>query len=70
MSAAEGAFLYVLRCNDRSLYVGTTRTTLELRLAQHNSGIFGGYTAARTPVTLGIRSGSIALPTPSPLSVS
>ena len=52
MSAPEGAFLYILRCNDRSLYVGTTRTTLELRLAPHNTGAFGGYTATRTPVTL------------------
>ena len=46
----EGAFLYILRCADGSFYIGTTRTAL--RVAQHNAGTFGGYTAARLPVTL------------------
>jgi predicted GIY-YIG superfamily endonuclease len=32
--------------------VGTTRSTLENRIAQHNAGIFGGYTESRRPVTL------------------
>ncbi len=48
----EGAFLYILRCSDGSFYIGTTRTTLEIRIAQHNSGAFGGYTATRLPVKL------------------
>jgi putative endonuclease len=48
----EGAFLYILRCADGSLYIGTTRTSLEVRVAQHNAGLFGGYTATRRPVTL------------------
>ena len=48
----EGAFLYILRCADGSYYIGTTRTTLEIRIAQHNVGTFGGYTATRLPVTL------------------
>lgn len=48
----EGAFLYILRCADGSYYIGTTRATLELRLAQHNTGAFGGYTSTRLPVTL------------------
>jgi putative endonuclease len=48
----EGAFLYILRCADGSLYIGTTRTTLEMRIAQHNAGTFGGYTETRRPVTL------------------
>jgi putative endonuclease len=52
MSTPQGAFLYILRCSDQSLYVGTTRTTLELRLAQHNAGSLGGYTSTRRPVTL------------------
>ena len=46
------AYLYILRCADGSYYVGTTRTTLELRVAQHNDGTFGGYTSARRPVVL------------------
>ena len=48
----EGAFLYILRCADGSYYIGTTRTALETRIAQHNDGSFGGYTAHRRPVTL------------------
>jgi predicted GIY-YIG superfamily endonuclease len=47
-----GAFLYILRCSDGSYYVGTTRGTLEDRIAKHNDGTFGGYTARRRPVTL------------------
>jgi putative endonuclease len=52
MSNNSGAFLYILLCADGSYYVGTTRTTLEIRVAQHNAGTFGGYTAQRRPVTL------------------
>jgi putative endonuclease len=48
----DGAWLYILRCADGSYYIGTTRTTLELRLAEHNSGHYGGYTAKRLPVAL------------------
>ncbi|BBC01681.1 hypothetical protein BE61_71420 [Bradyrhizobium elkanii USDA 61] len=49
---AEGAFLYILRCADGSFYIGITRTALEIRIAQHNSGVLGGYTVTRRPVTL------------------
>jgi putative endonuclease len=52
LKMAEGAFLYTLRCSDGSSYIGTTRAALEIRIAQHNDGTFGGYTAARRPVTL------------------
>ena len=46
------AYVYILRCADGSYYVGCTRTSLEERLAQHNAGSFGGYTARRRPVEL------------------
>jgi putative endonuclease len=46
------AYVYILRCADGSYYVGTTRTHPEIRLAQHNAGHFGGYTAKRRPVQL------------------
>jgi putative endonuclease len=46
------AFVYILRCADGSYYVGSTRTTLDDRVAQHNAGAFGGYTARRRPVEL------------------
>jgi len=32
--------------------VGNTRNDLELRIAQHNAGYFGGYTSKRRPVEL------------------
>ena len=48
----EGAYLYILKCADGSYYIGTTRTELEIRLAQHNAGTFAGYTSSRRPVTL------------------
>lgn len=47
-----GAYVYILRCRDGSFYVGSTRATLECRIAQHNDGTHGGYTAARRPVEL------------------
>ncbi len=46
------AYVYVLRCADGSYYVGKTLASLDQRLAQHNAGDFGGYTARRRPVTL------------------
>ena len=48
----EGAFLYIVRCVDGSYYTGTTRDELEARIAQHNAGAFGGFTATRCPVSL------------------
>ncbi len=46
------AWVYMLRCADGSYYVGSTRASLEDRMAQHDAGFFGGYTAKRRPVTL------------------
>ena len=45
-------WVYILRCSDGSYYVGSARGVLERRLAEHHTGAFGGYTAARLPVTL------------------
>jgi len=47
-----GAFLYIVRCRDGSYYVGTARHGIERRIAEHNAGTFGGYTATRRPVEL------------------
>lgn len=49
---ADGAYLYIVRCADGSLYTGTTRTSLEMRIAKHNTGAFKGYTESRRPVVL------------------
>jgi putative endonuclease len=48
----SGAYLYILLCADGSYYVGTARSGLEMRVAEHNNGVYGGYTASRRPVTL------------------
>jgi putative endonuclease len=48
----DGAYLYIVRCRDGSFYVGTTRSSLEVRIAQHNAGTFPGYTESRRPVEL------------------
>jgi len=46
------AYLYILQCADGSYYVGTARTGLEKRVAEHQDGTHDGYTACRRPVTL------------------
>jgi putative endonuclease len=46
------AYVYILRCADGSYYVGSTRASLEQRVAQHDAGTFDGYTARRRPVEL------------------
>jgi predicted GIY-YIG superfamily endonuclease len=46
------AYLYILRCADGSDYVGTTRSGLEVRIAEHQAGTFDGYTVRRRPLAL------------------
>jgi putative endonuclease len=48
-----GAFVYMLRCADHSYYVGSaTGDDLTKRIAEHNAGVYKGYTSQRLPVTL------------------
>lgn len=42
---------YILKCADNSYYTGSTNN-LELRLAQHQSGVGANHTAKRLPVEL------------------
>ena len=42
---------YILRCADGSYYVGHT-DDMEKRLAEHQSGVYPGYTYKRRPVEL------------------
>lgn len=44
-------YAYLLRCNDGSYYAGHT-DDIDVRIAQHQSGALGGYTAKRLPVVL------------------
>ena len=44
-------WVYLLRCADKSYYVGHT-DNLESRLGQHESGAVAGWTQSRRPVSL------------------
>lgn len=44
-------YVYILRCSDGSYYTGHT-DNLEMRIAEHQSGVCGGYTSTRLPVQL------------------
>jgi putative endonuclease len=51
-TTSQSWFVYIIRCNDNSLYTGIT-TNLRRRLAEHNSSKRGArYTRSRRPVTL------------------
>ena len=45
------AYMYILRCGDGSLYVGSTRN-LDIRMHQHAIGKGAKYTSMRLPVEL------------------
>ena len=45
------SFVYIVRCADQSLYVGST-DDVDARVAMHNEGRGGRYTSQRRPVTL------------------
>jgi putative endonuclease len=48
-----GAFVYMLRCADKSYYVGiATGDDLWKRIAEHETGAYLGYTSTRRPVRL------------------
>jgi len=45
------AYVYILRCADDTLYVGST-IHLSLRLEQHQAGMGSAYTKRRLPIEL------------------
>ena len=45
------AWTYILRCADKSYYVGSCRD-LDLRVWQHSTGLGSKYTSTRTPIKL------------------
>lgn len=47
----DAAFMYIVECADRSLYVGSPRN-LEWRLEEHQFGVGAEYTKRRLPVRL------------------
>ena len=44
-------YMYILRCRDHMLYVGST-FDLEKRIAEHNAGLGAEFTVRRLPVAL------------------
>lgn len=44
-------YVYVLKCSDGSYYIGHT-DNIKIRITEHNSGIYPGYTQKRLPVDL------------------
>ena len=57
---AKRAFVYILRCADRSLYTGIARD-VAVRLAQHNAGKGAKYTRPRLPVRVVYQEGPLSL---------
>lgn len=49
--AANKHYVYVVECQDGTLYTGYT-TDIERRLEEHNSGVGAKYTRGRYPVKL------------------
>jgi putative endonuclease len=50
--ARERLPLHPALCRPIAYYVGTTRSSLEQRVAEHSTGTFGGYTSSRRPLIL------------------
>jgi len=52
LSESKVLYVYILKCADDSYYTGITNN-IELRLAQHNSGVItDSYTCHRKPVKI------------------
>jgi putative endonuclease len=50
---SSGAWVYLLRCSDGSLYCGWT-VDLDRRVARHAAGTASAYTRSRRPVELAL----------------
>ena len=51
MKSSDRYFIYIIQCNDGTLYTGYTKD-VSRRVKQHNSGIASKYTRIRRPVKL------------------
>ena len=54
------AYVYILRCGDGSLYIGTARD-IAARLAQHAAGKGAKYTRSRGPLELVFQEGPMTI---------
>jgi predicted GIY-YIG superfamily endonuclease len=57
---AKRAYLYIVRCADRTFYTGIARDVGQ-RLAVHNAGKGAKYTRSRLPVRVVYREGPMSL---------
>ncbi len=57
---AKRAFVYIVRCADRTFYIGTAKD-VKARLAVHNNGKGAKYTKPRLPVRLVFQEGPMSL---------
>ena len=57
---AKRAFVYILRCADRTFYIGTAKD-VKVRVANHNAGKGAKYTRPRLPVRVVWQEGPMSL---------
>lgn len=57
---AKRAFVYILRCADKTFYIGTARDVVK-RLALHNARKGAKYTRPRLPVRVVYQEGPMSL---------
>jgi putative endonuclease len=57
---AKRAFVYIVRCADRTFYIGTAKD-VKARLAVHNAGNGAKYTRPRLPVRVVYQEGPMSL---------
>ena len=57
---AKRAFVYIVRCADRTFYIGTAKD-VKVRVASHNAGKGAKYTKPRLPVRVVYREGPMSL---------
>lgn len=57
---AKRAFLYILKCADRTFYIGTAKD-ITRRVAVHNTGKGAKYTRSRRPVKMVYQEGPMSL---------
>lgn len=58
--ASTRAYVYILRCGDGTLYIGTARD-IATRLAQHAAGKGAKYTRSRGPLQLVFQEGPMTV---------
>ena len=60
MPKRKKAFVYILRCADKTFYIGIAKDA-KARLAVHNAGKGAKYTRPRLPVRMVYREGPMSL---------